>query len=284
MTQDSISLGALDPQALVDARLTLHAAAQPIAAAAYALCPARPDHSHGNLLWSRAHHGLLSRAFPSGRRGLLRVTMLRLDVLDASENSLGGMKLTGFGLDHALTHFGQILAHIGESLPDSGLQLPGYELPPALTPNAFVFGAPPVDALHELARWMRAGDTALSRLAETELHGAEVRGWPHHFDFAALDTLDADAPPDRARSIGAGLSLGDASYPEPYFYVTPWPYPEASRLPALEAGGEWRTEGFTAAVLLGTRIAREASAAAQHDLVDKFLRSAVRACATTLDR
>jgi hypothetical protein len=69
-----------------------------------------------------------------------------------------------------------------------------------------------------------------------------------------LITLDADADPEKARSIGIGLSPGDGSYDQPYFYVTPWPYPDAAVLPTLEAGVEWHTTGWTGAVLTADRL------------------------------
>jgi hypothetical protein len=47
-----------------------------------------------------------------------------------------------------------------------------------------------------------------------------------------------------------GFTFGDEGIPEPYFYVTAYPLPDA--LPALELpdGTEWRSEGFSGAVLL----------------------------------
>ena len=51
-SNDWSPLGSVDPRELVDARLAVHYAAQPLAAAAYALLPMQSDHSHTNLLWS----------------------------------------------------------------------------------------------------------------------------------------------------------------------------------------------------------------------------------------
>ena len=81
-----------------------------------------------------------------------------------------------------------------------------------------------------------------------------VRCWPHHFDVGSLIALDADAEPEEARSIGVGFSPGDGSYDQPYFYVTPWPYPDTAALPTLEAGAEWHTGGWTGAVLTADRL------------------------------
>jgi hypothetical protein len=105
-----------------------------------------------------------------------------------------------------------------------------------------------------------------------------VRCWPHHFDIA---TLIEFAPPqggDSGRSIGVGLSPGDSSYPEPYFYVTPWPYPNDPPLPDLAARGEWHTEGWLGAVLTAPSVIAAGSAEAQAQCVDEFVESALKAC------
>ena len=109
------------------------------------------------------------------------------------------------------------------------------------------------------------------------MHGAEVRGWPHHFDLAALHVLDPEREPELARSVGAGFSPGDGSYEQPYFYVTPWSAPERSSLPQLSGGAHWHTAGFTSAVLPGHVVAEAAEASEQERLVQEFLESSVSA-------
>ena len=83
--------------------------------------------------------------------------------------------------------------------------------------------------------------------------------------------------PEEARSVGVGMTPGDGGYPEPYFYVTPWPYPNPEVLPRL-ATGSWHTEGWTGAVLTGT----EALAGEVEERTRAFLAEAVEACMATL--
>ncbi|MGH6975180.1 MAG: hypothetical protein ACRED6_11175, partial [Stellaceae bacterium] len=45
-----------------------------------------------------------------------------------------------------------------------------------------------------------------------------------------------------------------AWYDEPYFYVSPYPYPVAARLPPLPSLGHWHTRGFTAAIAPAIRV------------------------------
>lgn len=67
-----------------------------------------------------------------------------------------------------------------------------------------------------------------------------VRCWPHHFDIATLHMLGD------GKTIGIGLSPGDDSIRDPYWYVNLWPYPHPSRLQPLQFG-MWFTEGWTGA-------------------------------------
>ena len=110
--------------------------------------------------------------------------------------------------------------------------------------------------LATLAAWFGNANAALGRIREAhnkgKLQASPVRCWPHHFDLATLILLDGD--PEKGRSVNVGLSPGDGSYDEPYFYITPWPYPERAKLPALPPIGLWHTVGFTAAVALASSI------------------------------
>ena len=85
--------------------------------------------------------------------------------------------------------------------------------------------------------------------------------------------------PEQGHAIGLGMVPGDEGRPEPYFYVTPWPYPERRELPPLPAGGTWNTEGWLGAVLAAPSFMDAGQgAAAQAEAVETFLRSAAEAC------
>jgi hypothetical protein len=105
-----------------------------------------------------------------------------------------------------------------------------------------------------------------------------VRGWPHHFDLAALHVLDPEKDPEEARSVGAGLSPGDESYAEPYFYVSPWPAPEPAALPALPGGAHWHTDGFTSAVLSSSAIVDGGPVETQRERTEAVLDALARTC------
>jgi len=276
------SLGAVAPRDLTEARLALHYAAQPMTAAAYSLLPMREDHSHANLLWSHERNSFIGRPLPSERRCFLDVVGLRTGLLAATGEQLAVAALAGKTLDDAFAEMATALRAVGEKVPAGGLRLPEYDLPATPLAEGRPFPAPDAPALEELARWFHNGALALSRVAASQLGGAEVRGWPHHFDLAALLTLDPGEDPERARSLGVGLSPGDGSYAEPYFYLMPWPAPEARQLPDLPGGAHWHTEGFTAAVLPGSEVTTADGADAQFEKVDETLRVSADICLALL--
>lgn len=91
-----------------------------------------------------------------------------------------------------------------------------------------------------------------------------VQLWPHHFDLAMLwlpgDRIPGQDPDDEEyadKQMNFGFTFGDDGIPEPYFYVTAYPLPDAFPPDDLPAGTEWHTEGFTGAVLRYRRLGRE---------------------------
>jgi hypothetical protein len=83
-----------------------------------------------------------------------------------------------------------------------------------------------------------------------------IQVWPHHFDLSMVwlpgETIpgqDPNDPENADKQMNFGFTLGDGMVPEPYFYVTAYPSPEAFASLVLPAGTTWRTSGFTGAVL-----------------------------------
>ena len=272
----------MNPAALVDTRVQLHWAAQVVAAAGSALHPPRPDTGHSNLGWL-AWRGLLA-----GRPVLEPPVRLALDLADPALVLLDGaataeidrIPVAGATLDELFSWATAALAAAhGGPLPQP-LARPRYDLPAHPVAEGARF-APDPAAAAELGRWLASADAALGRIAATAAPTAsDVRCWPHHFDLATLITLEGSG--EDARTIGVGLSPGDGGYAEPYWYVTPWPYPAADApLPALPSG-HWHREGWTGAVLTGTGTVAAGGADEQAAAVAAFLDAAVAACRATL--
>ena len=177
----------------------------------------------------------------------------------------------------------QALAWLGARISDDPvrLELPQHEMPRHPVGEGASFSEAGTEARAELAAWFANATASVHAAVADDRRASRVRCWPHHFDVASLITLDAHADPEQARSIGVGFSPGDASYDQPYFYVTPWPYPPKEALPPLAAGASWHTEGWTGAVLTAEQLISKPSDR-QSAVVQEALASAVSACRALL--
>jgi len=268
---------------LVEARLQAHWAVQVVAAIGEALVPPEADDSHTSMRWDDDRGMLLGRPIPgSGFQVGLRLAALELVVLDGSSTVCERVSFEGRTLQNALDEVTRALAGLIRRPMVKTPELPTYEMPEHPAGRGEPFPAPERDGLSELARWYGNAAALMEAVGAATPLASPVRCWPHHFDIATLLTLDPEEAVGDRRYIGFGLSPGDASYGEPYFYVNPWPYPEAGTLPELEGGGFWHREGWTGAVLLASRLT--AHAADQSEQVVAYLRSALAATADVLGR
>jgi hypothetical protein len=277
------SLGSLPPDRLVEARLALHDAVQPMAAAAYALLPAPDDHSHSNLLWSSERGGFVGRALPGGSRCALDPRTLRTTVLGTDGALREELDPVGRTLEQVYVDLAAALRRAGESVPAGGLRTPEYDLPRTPVRGGAPFAAPCSAELGELARWFAAAQGTIADLSARHLAGAEVRGWPHHLDLAALRTYAARSAGEEPRSLGVGFSPGDESYGEPYLYVSPWPAPRVRALPHLPRGAHWHTQDFTSAILTAGALLALADGEERVVQVEAALEVIVRACRSLLE-
>ena len=285
MNVDSIMnwerLGEIPATALRDTRLQLHWAAQIPAAVGSSWAAPAPNFAHLALEWredARLCVSELSNTTPRFRAGL-RPADLTLVLLDDADVEVDSYALVGRTMDEGLAWLrAAAIAHL-RSVPAAPLALPTHALPAhpvgkgePFTASSSGAGAP---ALVELTKWFANADRVLRGLKRKVNHASMPRLWPHHFDLAVQIQLDWLKQGEDARSIGVGLSPGDDSYPEPYWYVTPWPHPEGTELRALEGGGEWHTDGWTGAVLRAAVLEDGDDAEAQVGRLLTFLHSAI---------
>lgn len=205
---------------LIDTRLQLHWAAQAAAGVGRTVLPKQADDSHTNFSWCHEREALLQGDGKSG------VRVRDLTLLFGDEE----YPLAGRTLDDAFRFFeervGKMLERPGEATP-----------PDHPVANGCVFEPVPAE-LEALAELYAKADLELQRI------NTPVRCWPHHFDIATLISLGG------GRTIGAGFVPGDAQFPEPYWYVTPWPYPADRTNTKPLPSGFWNTEPWFGAVLL----------------------------------
>jgi hypothetical protein len=267
---------------LVDARLQAHHAAQIIVSAAISLLPAQPDDSHTSLGWDDTARALATYPLGvSGHRAALRIEQMQLLLLDSASHTLTSFALRGSTIADAV-------AWLRDALERARLDTRAftthkhYEIPDHPVVQGTPFDAT-ADAFTMLARQYSNAHGELTRVAARQAVPPPVRCWPHHFDIATLLTLPRRSGVEPTRTIVAGLAPGDESYAEPYYYVTPYPYPDAEPDGPFPSGGHWHTQGWVGAVLPSEEITRGATAAEQQSAVQAFLDAAIQTCTRMLD-
>ncbi|MEM7158890.1 MAG: hypothetical protein AAF799_38995 [Myxococcota bacterium] len=247
------TLGSVPATELAGSRLTLHWASQPVASFGFSVLPARDDYSHTALHWVAAHGTLATDKEPeTGIYAALDVTGFALG-LWRDDDRLAHFPLRGRTLDEAFGWLETAIQEAGIELSGSVVR-PGHlgDVPAHPVADGASFEEPAVAHGKELAAWLELADATLQWFRGTHPEAGAILLWPHHFDMASLHVLEGEG--ESMRSVGAGVSLGDGSYAQPYVYVNPWPAPQGAELPELPAGGQWHTEGWTGAVLRGDRL------------------------------
>lgn len=262
-----------DERALADTRLTLHHAVQLLASFGQALVEPRADDSHRSMTLDAGNDAFRSEATTDGLRASLTVPNLTL-ALWGTEGKLTELSLTGRSLTEAQRWLADAVTRARSS--PTALVWPDYDLPERSGGRDTPLGAD-AEGLTELAAWFGNAALLLEDVAGTVPEASEVRCWPHHFDLATLLTFPAAGPDGTARYVGLGLSPGDASREDPYYYVNGWPAPSPADLKPLSGAGAWNTEGWVGAVLTAGEVVGIADVAAQRAMVEAFLSDAVSA-------
>jgi hypothetical protein len=279
------TLGAVEPRLLTDARLQMHWAAQAASAVGKLLGVPQPDFSQQSFQWLEGPR-CLAQAPIAGRksfRSALRFDPPSLAFLAEDGSSLHEFPLHGRTLDEAYAWVRDTAQDLLSS-PLPGELERGEGLPAHPVAEGAKFEVRSQAPFSELGRYYAGTSRLLTAITARRPEASPARCWPHHFDFATLLKLDDGGDPESARSVGVGFSPGDGSYAEPYYYVTPWPYPADPELPALPFGGTWHREGWLGAVLLAESFVGTSSNGSQKRRIQEFLDAAVAACITMLTK
>jgi hypothetical protein len=204
----------------------------------------------------------------------VRVADLTLCLLDPDATARARVELAGRTLDDAYHWTEDAVRSATRGAIDAPLVHPGFELPAHPLGRGGRFERAP--GLGELARWYANAEGTLRRIARETRGAGELLCWPHHFDLATLIEIAHAADGRASSTVGVGLSPGDESIDEPYWYVTHWPTTTRRALPPL-AAGEWFSQGWSGAVLRGSAIVAAGDASDQEGLLRAFLASALDA-------
>ena len=253
----------------MDARLQSHWASQIVASFGNALLEQRSDDSQSNLGWNEPLHALCGQASPDGWGVGLKLADLTLLFLDKTSRVLAEFLLNGETLHQGFEWLtATFRSHVGEP-PKLGFTLRDYDMPDHPVGKQETFSVEPADGFQELAHWYANTHQVLHTLSEPWQEASPVRCWPHYFDMATLVSLPISHEAESTGLVGCGMSPGDSTYAQPYYYVTIWPYPAKEDLSPLTLG-HWRTEDWTGAILKASDLIEGGPGERQHHRVRQF--------------
>ena len=275
------TVGNIAPQSLTETRLQLHYAIQFMAAVGNFLTEPQPDYSHASLTWNSE-----LKVFVSGlviteqpfQVALEPVSLTSL-VLDAQGNKLAEFSLPHKTLNEGMNWLKQTIEPLGADLAKLNLVSYPDDFPHHPLADGATFEDISEAKRQELTAYFANTFSLLQAVSANREGASPVRIWPHHFDIATLISLPYPQK-DEAVSIGVGMSPGDSSYDQPYWYVTPWPYPDPANLTELAGGGTWHTEGWVGAILTASQLSQDDK---QQEKLAAFLDSAISASRSLLE-
>ncbi|MEQ9423041.1 MAG: hypothetical protein RJQ09_01390 [Cyclobacteriaceae bacterium] len=244
-----------DFESLNEAREQLHQASQiPAAVGRFYSEKVKDDH-FANFTWNAELNLLQGHLVGQDFhvRAALRMEDLTLVLLNEVDVEIGTFPLDAKTQTQALIWLEEYFEAKGMETTGFQINRP-YEIPKYPQQSGGKFELQNPELFAELAAYFHNTNHVVWQVIKNEANASEINCWPHHFDIASLLTLSDTGDPETSISIGVGFSPGDEQYQEPYFYLTPWPYPDVAELPEGFGPGKWHTDGWVGAVLTATEM------------------------------
>ncbi len=264
-------LTSVDDNRHLEARGQLHQAVQLLTAVNISFVEHKADDSHTALLWDSDSLIFLSQPFGPGNNFQAGIRPEDLACLVFHNNEmLLNLRLNGTTLEQVASDLQFFLEDHG--FPKNVFTMERhFELPPYTDRWASPFDTSDQVAFDMLAAAYADAYPVISGIAQADSRASNLLTWPHHFDMAVLIT------PSEGKSIGVGMSPGDASYTEPYYYVNTWPYPSDDQVNDTPLTlGKWHTKDWKGMVLTLDQIVVEKKPAKQQSIVETFLRESIQ--------
>lgn len=262
-------------------RIQLHYAIQFIAATGMALGTPQPDGSQMTLDWNPEIEGFMGIKLTGTHPCYvaLEPTTLTSLILDEQKCAIASLPLPNKTMTSALAWHHAELTKLGSNADTIALLDYPDDFPDHPLAHGAVFDANDEAGRSAVVAYFTHTRPLLQDIVTTRSEASPVYIWPHHFDMATLITLSGKG--ETAQTIGVGLSPGDSSYDQPYWYVTPWPYPPQAKLPAL-SWGNWHTEGWIGAILTAAEVGNPTLDKTEQS-IQAFLEEAVSICYELLE-
>lgn len=274
-------VGNIAPQSLSKTRLQLHYAIQFMAAVGNFLTEPQADYSHASLTWNSKLKLFISGLVHTEQpfQVALEPVSLTSLVLDVQGNKLAECSLLQKTLNEGMNWLKQTIEPLGADIAKLSFVDYPEDFPHSPLANGTTFEDGDRAQRRELTAYFANTNLLLQEVVKNTEGASPVRIWPHHFDIATLISLPYKQKGE-ATSVGVGMSPGDSSYDEPYWYVTPWPYPDTNNLTELAGGGIWHITGWVGAILTAAQLSQDDK---QQEQLRAFLDSAISASQSLLE-
>ncbi len=270
-----IELKNFSKESLSEARKQLHQAVQLPAIAGRCLNPKDPGDNFAALTWDINNNLLTSQQFEESEfRTALDMSAFKLVIINEKNEPTNFLNLNSKTYNEVFNWLSESLKQLGFDANKLSKCLP-YQIPeyPTATGAPFKYNSP--EAFNKLENYFVNAAFILEKISKGKKDISEIRCWPHHFDIAALITVESNPDSEKSKSIGVGLSPGDESYSEPYFYISPWPYPDnKDNLPKLNYGS-WHNQGWFGGVLTATEIIKKKDKFEQLKIAENFIEAGI---------
>ena len=270
-----IELKNFSRESLAEARKQLHQAAQLPAIAGRCLNPEDPGDNFAALIWDKNNNWLTSQMLGEGEiRMALSISDFKLVIINEKGECTNFFNLNSKTYDEAFKWLIKQLSQLGFDSNKLTKNLP-YQIPEYPSAKNIPLKHTSPEVFAELQNYYSNAAFILENISNKEKDISKIRCWPHHFDIATLITIENNSDPEKTKTIGVGLSPGDESYNEPYFYISPWPYPENKNdLPKLDYG-HWHKQGWFGGVLTASEITNTKGTLEQLKIVEIFIEAGI---------
>ena len=253
-----------------------HHAAQFIALTGHYLIPQKADDSNTNMIYISEGDLLVGNDLPNGLRVALKLTDLRIRILDKDNNTKKEIALDGKTKKDVFDELKQSLSDLDVDVLGFKNEL-HYEMPVLQLDKSAVFSVKNEFNFIENSIYRYNAEIVLNKIATNFDKAESVKIWPHHFDTGTFFPLSHSDNGDLTSSIGIGWTIPDNMVNEPYYYLSFWsknPIEDLEELKPLVAG-EWMMPIWNGAVLKHSEILKEKSAVKQYKLAISFFKSCI---------
>jgi hypothetical protein len=248
-------------------RIQLHYAIQFIAATGMALGEAKPDGSQMTLNWDADLNGFVGQKIPGTQIQVALMPQTLTSLILQNHVPVVTVSLIGKTMAEALNWHQVELTKLGIVAENIKLlDYPPDDFPDHALAHGARFETGRATAREVLTDYYAATRALLATIISNNTTASPIYIWPHHFDMATLMTYPGTTEIE-TKYLGIGLSPGDKSYDEPYWYITPYPYPDVAMLPKLVVGN-WHTADWVGAVLTASQVQNDTT-------VQRFIAAAV---------